>query len=108
MRNNDPSFRSVIANLEKASTGDLLKNALVKYEELNVGPTIDSTSGGSNIRDSLIEYSGALPTLYRSHTANMNGLSPEWGITPVIGPGEKLVDSGDYEYVDQDGNPIDV
>lgn len=111
MNNTDPIFRSAIANLEKASTGDALRNALVTYKEPDLGPHISSanTGVGGSITDSILNYSGALPTLYSSHLANINGLTdPTWFDPPVIGPGDKLVDfNPDHKYVDQDGNKLD-
>lgn len=117
MNNTDPIFRSAIANLEKASTGDALRNALAKYKEPDLGPHISSEVSvssvnngvGGSLTDSILNYTGALPTLYRSHLANINNLTdPTWFDPPVIGPGDKLVDfNPDYKYIDQDGNELD-
>lgn len=115
MRNTDPTFRSAIANLEKASTGEALRNALVSYKEPDTGPHISSqtptVSGGDQLTDlnGVLGYSGALATLYRSHLANINGLTdPTWFDPPVIGPGDVLIDfNPDYKYIDQDGNKLD-
>lgn len=111
MTNSDPRFRSAIANLEKASTGEALRNALVKVEESDLGPVISdhmTTSSAAELNSGMLGYSGALPTLYHSHTMNINNLTdPTWFIPPIIRPGEVLIDfNPDYEYIDQDGNEL--
>lgn len=104
MRTNDPMFRSVMANVEKASTGEELRSALADYDNTPPAKTLDSA--GQEVGPTLYRYHGALATTYLSHRANMNETDPEFFIPPVIGPGDKLIDFGDYEYVDQDGNPV--
>lgn len=115
MTNSDPRFRSAIANVEKASTGEALRLALVKYEPVNlvqVDPiTIDNTETQSNNPsklDVIYDYTGALPTLANSHAANIKNLTDvTWFDPPIIHPGEKLVDfNPNYKYVDQDGNEL--
>lgn len=113
MTNSDPRFRSVIANLEKASTGEALREALVKVEESNLGPVISdhmttSSTESAELSSAVLGFSGALPTLYHSHTMNINNLTDQtWFLPPVIGPGDVLIDfNPDYKYIDQDGNEL--
>lgn len=108
MTNSDPRFRSVIANLEKASTGGALRDALVKVEEMDLNPVISNSTESAELHSVVLGFSGALPTLYQSHTMNINNLTDQtWFLPPVIGPGDVLVDfNPDYKYIDQDGNEL--
>ena len=122
MLNTDPTFRSVIANLEKASTGAELRKALADYDE-----TRDPGAPGIDpVRPDPLEppeekkplntggWSGALVTLYASHFVNVRDHSDlSWFIPPgPPAPGEKIIDwdpdDPANEYIDQDGNPVDI
>ena len=112
MKTNDPAFRSVIANLEKASNGQALRDALAKYEpdwmKKYSGIEEDSASrSGSDLRTFDMSYSGVLPYLEWSHFNRMSGTDPEWFIPPEGGPGIRIIDfDPKYDRIDQDGNPI--
>jgi hypothetical protein len=114
MLNTDPRFRSVIANVEKASTGGALKNALVcttSSGESSTDPRI--SSAGSESYSMLSNYAGAIPTLMLSHAANMSDIDQQWfdpfDPTPLY-PGIPVVRLPDIpdncEQMDQDGNVI--
>lgn len=116
MKNSDPRFRSAIANVEKASTGEALRLALVKYQPINiikVDPitpnSLETLSDDASKLDVQYGYTGALAVLESSHTANINNLTDDtWFIPPVIGPGDVLIDfNPNYKCIDQDGNKLD-
>ena len=115
MLNNDPAFRTVIYNLEKASTGAELRNALAKKLETtrrnDPGRHIMSSSNVSV--DVNNQYSGALPTLQRSHAMNMSNIDRTWfdpfnpePLYPGIPRIELPSIPDDCEQMDQDGNII--
>lgn len=110
VKNSDPVFRSAIANVEKASTGEALRKALVKYTPaISDAPNRLLGNNTEEVTDDIYEYSGALATLYRSHAANVKNLSDvTWFDPPVIGPKDVLIDFDPrYKYIDQDGNELD-
>ena len=119
MINSAPTFRSAIANVEKASTGEMLRKALATYTEPDTYDHIFSESSDSQTLGSsgkvhsisLEEsgWSGAIPLLNHSHLENVEGgTDPTWFIPPVILPGEILIDfDPNYKYIDQDGNELD-
>ena len=128
MKTSDPRFRSAIANLEKASTGQALRDALIDPEfgdDLTIGRI--STDVENPNDDSIApsddplpldprynfsrpgHYEGALPILEISHTGNFQDIDPDFFLEPVIGPGDTLIDfNPEYPIVDQDGNPVEI
>jgi hypothetical protein len=114
MLNTDPRFRSAIANVEKASTGGALKDALVTQiaNQTSNDPYISSAGGGESYT-MLSNYAGAIPTLQLSHAANMSNIDQQWfdpfDPTPLY-PGIPVVRLPDIpdncEQMDQDGNVI--
>lgn len=73
---------------------------------MDLNPVISSES--AELSSAVLGFSGALSTLYHSHTMNINNLTDQtWFLPPVIGPGDVLIDfNPDYKYIDQDGNEL--